>query len=125
MRHRAIPIGACLGLLLAAAAATGAAAQEPKFGSVRFFYPHCKATLDDSNSSELFRQGQCSGTLLAVHSLSEQLAGTLKFCSPAETQAGELVRVAVEYIDSHPNTMDTLLLDTAIVAFKQKWPCRR
>ena len=122
MRHRAIQVGAGLALLLAASAAP---AQEPKFGTVRFFIPHCKATLDDANTDELFRQGQCSGTLLAAHSLSEQLSTNLRFCSPAETQAGELVRVAVAYIDAHPDSMDTMLLDTAIIAFKAKWPCRK
>lgn len=45
------------------------AAPSPTFGTTRYFYEACKSSLDEKNSEELFRQGQCSGELFAMSSV--------------------------------------------------------
>lgn len=121
MKPAATAFAAALALL--AGSPAGVSAQEPTFGTVQFFDAHCRASLDDNNTTDLFRQGQCSGMLLALHFVSEQLATNLKFCSPAGTKAGELVQVAMAYTAAHPDRASTPLMDTAIQAFKERWPC--
>lgn len=111
------------GIGLLALSAAGAGAEEPGFGTVGFFLAHCKASMDDDNSTELFRQGQCSGLLAGAQFLSREVSPTYRFCSPPTVEVGELVAVAVAYLDRQPDKAKLPLLEAAIPAFQARWPC--
>ena len=111
-------------LLACVVSATHVTAEEPKYGTGRFFYDSCKASLDDKNSKDLFNQGTCVGMLRAMSFFSEQLAANYKFCSPAAATGSQLVAVAVKYMEIHPEKLDSPLLEVANAAYRLEWPCK-
>ncbi len=112
---------ACLALTLLPVSAQAA---DPAYGTARYYYPHCKASLDDNNSKELFSQGECIGMLQAVSFFSEQLSKEYKFCSPSGVIGSKLATVLIAYMDANQNKMESPMLELAIGAFRAEWPCR-
>ena len=104
--------------------AASAQAHEEKYGTGRYFYKHCEASLDQSNSEELFRQGECVGMFQAMGNYSEQLSPPFRFYSPGTTTGAQFARAAMTDMDEHSDEMDSSLLKIAATAFRNEWPCR-
>lgn len=122
MKRFAISLGAVLACALSATHVP--AAEGLKYGTARFFYDACKASLNDKNTQDLFNQGECVGMLRALSFYSEQLSARFKFCSPGNVTGAQLVSVALKYMDIHPEKLDTPLMEIANTAFVLEWPCK-
>jgi len=102
-----------LGFLATALWTQNVDAQTPDVRSASFIVPGCQKFL--SNRSEnLLQQGRCFGiieTLLVMGQL-KGVAPEFTFCPAPEVATGQLIRVAVDYIERRPQRMreDFLLL---------------
>ena len=110
--------------LLLAASAGLASAAEPKYGTGRYFQQYCRSVLQDSDSRELFHQGECVGMLQALSFFSEELPKQYKFCSPGTSTGAQLAKVAVDYMDKNVGELEGSFLVIAVKAFRAEWPCR-
>jgi hypothetical protein len=117
-------------------AATGAEDQN----SANYLLPGCKAFLTAA-PDPVFVQGLCVGTVTAIAFMAgvSDLAVN-PFSGPGQLQAveknwrcadiprevtyGEIIQVAVRYIEARPNRMHEPFRSLALEAILDAWPCR-
>jgi hypothetical protein len=71
--------------------------------SANYIMPGCKAIISQSPDLEVaFKAGNCGGMISAIEDLSIFLPPSINYCSPNGVTKGQLLRVAVKYIDDQP-----------------------
>jgi hypothetical protein len=70
----------------------------------------------------LYMEGMCLGIILGLAD-AVRLQKPRRFCVPDGVTQGQMVRVVVNYIDRHPETMHLRFSALAFHALKEAWPC--
>jgi len=99
-------------------------AQTPDVRSANFIVPGCQKFLSNRPDS-LLQQGRCFGiieTLLVIGQL-KGMAAEFTFCPAPEVTTGQLIRKAVDYIESRPQRKHEDFVLLALEAFHEAWPC--
>ena len=109
VRIAVIVVAISLGLFYSA---TGASAG----GTANEMMPGCREFLTDG--SNFYLQGFCAG-ILAGLSYTDSHG-----CVPNAVTTGQVVRVVVKYIDSHPERMHEDFGALALEALRSAFPCR-
>jgi hypothetical protein len=110
-----------IGLAMLALTATAAHPAEDKHLSANEILPGCKALLGEKILSTDFSQGRCAGILIGLV-YSARIYGA---CVPADAPGGQLLRVAVTYIDRQPERWHEDFRLLALEAMKRAWPCKQ
>jgi Rap1a immunity proteins len=86
--------------------------------------PECKAFADEhANLGQRAAGYFCAGELRALAYVSHVLTPELRSCVPANLSNGQLVAVAIQYIEQHPSQMNDDFMKLALQAYRQTWPC--
>ena len=112
-------------LLVAASVALIGAVDVAKALSANEMFSGCKAFVDGQmRTSQLGAMGNfCSGVLHGIAGMSKLLPLELQSCPPAASNAEQLARVALKYIEAKPQRMHEDFRLLAVEAFHQAWPC--
>jgi hypothetical protein len=130
MRRRDAAAALVLGLLAAALLAQNADAQQSL--SANSLVPHCqewravvegRGTYPPTLSSAL-HQGVCVGTVVGLSFTAELLPPGIRSCPPKGVTDGQMVRVALAYIERRPQRMHEDFRQLAIEALHEAWPCK-
>ena len=113
-----------LGFLAAAIWSQNVDAQKPDVRSASFIVSGCQKFLSNKSDS-LLQQGRCFGIIetLLVMGQIKGVAPEFTFCPAPEVATGQLIRVAVDYIERRPQRMHEDFLLLALEAFHEAWPC--
>jgi Ssp1 endopeptidase immunity protein Rap1a len=80
----------------------------------------CKAFADEHASLGQRAAGYfCAGELRALAYVSHVLAPELRSCVPANLSNGQLVAVAIQYVEQHPSQMNDDFMKLALQAYRQ------
>lgn len=76
-----------------------------------------------------FDSGRCWGTFAAVQALSRiksvaDRPPLLGICAPADTTRRDLVKIFIDYVNSHPESRTQDFSVVAIIALRSQYPCR-
>jgi hypothetical protein len=110
----ALPILLAVILLVAAIAPSSA---ETDLQSANYVIPDCR-TLISGEQSHPILSGYCMGSVQATFYFNV-------LCAPDRVTVEQMVRVVVQYIDSHPARINENFLFLAAEAMSAAWPCRR
>jgi hypothetical protein len=84
----------------------------------------CKAFADEhANLGQRAAGYFCAGELRALAYVSHVLAPELRSCVPGNLSNGQLVAVAIQYVEQHPSQMNDDFMKLALQAYRQTWPC--
>ena len=113
-----------LGFLSAALWTQNVNAQNPDVRSASFIVSGCQKFLSN-RSDGLLQQGRCFGIIKTVLVMGQLkgMAPEFTFCPAPEVATGQLIRVAVDYIEHRPDRMHEDFLLLALEAFHESWPC--
>jgi hypothetical protein len=102
------------------------AGAEDDLGSGTFMLPACKgfATRQVSKEPSQFTQGICVGTVDTLLVAGHYFASERRFCAPESVTVGQAIRVAVEYLDAHPELLHRKFKELATISFHAAWPCK-
>jgi hypothetical protein len=111
-----------MGALLAANGAWPAGAQDG--ASAAFLLPACRLYLQSETrgSRLLLERGVCLGTIEAVLRMNRLLSASASFCPPPQVTLETAVRVVVTFAQSRQD-LERPLVELALEAYRQKWPC--
>ena len=73
---------------------------------------------------EVLQHGMCLGTVQAIVTLGESLEEPFKFCPPNGI-LGQAVVVLVKFLRDHPHRLNAPMIDLAVEAYREAWPCGR
>jgi len=109
--------------------ASEAAAQQLPAGDVsaNAIFRGCKALVEGQTANaQLFALGNlCAGIVIGLASVGEQLSRQeWQSCPPATSDARQLARVVVDYIEAHPERMREDFRGLTLQAFHDAWPCK-
>ena len=88
----------------------------------------CQQVLGNSPSdySSGVHDGMCIGYTQGVIETSEVWQRRLEiqvFCLPEETELDQLIRVALKYLENHPETLHMRVATFIQLAFQEAFPC--
>jgi len=111
----------CLNCLVSAAA-------QPANGdaSANAMFRGCKAFVEGrATDAQLYGLGNfCAGIVMGLASIGKDLSRPeWQFCAPTTTNAQQLVRVVVDFIEAHPDRMHGDFKQLTLEAFHNAWPC--
>ena len=111
-----------LGAFLPLHAISPAGAQDGS--SASFLLPACRLYLQSEirGSRLLLERGVCLGTVETVLRLHRELSAAAPFCPPPQVTLETAVRVVAEFAQSRQD-LDRPLVELALQAYRQKWPC--
>jgi hypothetical protein len=102
----------------------GSRAQTPNVYSGYSTLPQCKAFADEhANLGQRAAGYFCAGELRALAYVSHVLTPELRSCVPGNLSDGQLVAVAIQYIERHPTEVNDDFMTLALRAYRQTWPC--
>ena len=112
-------------LLASALLAQNADAQSQ---SANVFLPECQKFLANNPEKmdtrpSLFRQGECLGMIEGLTFVIRKLPPPLRSCIPKGVIGGQIVRVALAYIEQRPQRMHESFLLLVVEALHEAWPC--
>jgi hypothetical protein len=86
----------------------------------------CKAFVENraTNAQLVSAANFCSGVVHGLAYVGKILPAELIFCAPPTSDARQLARVVINYIDAHPQRMHEDLRMLTLEAFHQAWPCK-
>jgi hypothetical protein len=94
--------------------------------------PHCKAfdqqTYDSRpTSSDAFMRGVCVGVIQAIRTVlsSDAVDTPSPVCIPQVVTLGQLNKVAILYMETHPEILHQPFEGTLLLAWREAWPCKR
>ncbi len=79
---------------------------------------HCTS----SNSDPM--RGYCLGVVSGMLAVSRLLEPEFRFCTERGVTAGQMVRVAVKFMEDNPAMLHRNFDVLALIAFQRTWPCR-
>ena len=94
-------------------------AQHTDLGSGNDLYDSCKAAISAAakpRDVDEFKVGYCIGALNAV---------SLPPCVPEKVTIGQMIAVAIKFMDDHPEQRQQKLPRLLTDALKTAWPCTR
>jgi hypothetical protein len=125
-----------LALLASALLPQGADAQRDR-SSANYFVPVCQRYLaavtgapqeapqDDSRLIWFFQQGECRGNIQALAFASDGMSlAEFRSCIPKGATDGQMVRVALAYIERRPQRMHEEFRGLVLEAWHEAWPCK-
>jgi hypothetical protein len=125
------PIHRTINLILATALATSeseaVAQQSTEDTSANAYFLGCKAFVEGRTvNAKLIADGNfCSGVVHGLASVGEYLSPPeWQSCVPAASDARQLARVVVNYIEAHPQRMHEDFRRLTLEAFHYAWPCK-
>jgi hypothetical protein len=77
------------------------------------------ASLDDA-----LNIGFCLGLAHAFLNLGDDLWPSAQLCPPQDTIVNRTLRVAVHYMEAHPERLHEPIAELFIEALQQAWPCK-
>jgi Rap1a immunity proteins len=86
----------------------------------------CKAFVEGrATDAQLYGLGNfCAGIVMGLASVGKDLSRPeWQFCAPATTNAQQLARVVVDFIEAHPDRMREDFKRLTLEAFHNAWPC--
>jgi hypothetical protein len=115
-------------LLNCPALIVSAAAQPATKGdaSANAMFRGCKAFVEGrATDAQLYGLGNfCAGIVMGLASVGQDLSRPeWQFCAPATTDAQQLARVVVDFIEAHPDRMREDFKRLTMEAFHNAWPC--
>jgi len=72
-----------------------------------------------------FFEGLCAGAVTAHLFLASGLRPDVRFCAPLEVTVAQGVRVAVAYMEAHPDQLHLPFQGLVHDAFRKAWPCNK
>src|SRR5262245_4073835 len=115
----------CAALMVSASEASA----QPPAGdtSANTVFRGCKALVEGQTANtQLFALGNfCAGVVVGIASIGQQLSvPELQSCAPATSDARQLVRVVVNYIEAHPERGREDFKQLTLEALHGAWPCK-
>jgi Rap1a immunity proteins len=108
--------------------ASEAAAQLPAGDtSANAIFRGCKAFVEGrATDAQLYGLGNfCAGIVIGLASVGQDLSRPeWQSCAPATTNAQQLARVVVDFIEAHPERMREDFRRLPLEAFHDAWPCK-
>jgi Rap1a immunity proteins len=108
--------------------ASEAAAQLPSGDiSANAIFRGCKALVEGQTANpQLFALGNlCAGIVIGLASVGQDLSPPeWRSCTPATSDARQLARVVVNYIEARPDRMPEDFRRLTLEAFHDAWPCK-
>jgi hypothetical protein len=124
MRKR---IGPALAVAVALAAGLTPRSAEAAADSAQDVAASCRELLKP-NPPKSFEAGLCFGSFTTLFALSgvvdQNQAPILGFCRPPNAGLGDLVRVFVRHVESHPQSAQTYYAVEAVNALVEAYPCK-
>jgi hypothetical protein len=108
------------------AALIGSATAQSNVQGVNPAFLGCKAFVEDlAKKAELVSAANfCSGVVHGLAYVGKILPAELIFCAPPTSDARQLARVVINYIEAHPQRMHEDFRMLTLEAFHQAWPCK-
>jgi len=126
MRRNNLMRMALLSLLAALPVASSTVALGQQDSSANAYYLGCKAFAQDKfGQGSAVSQGACAGAMAALLGVAGHLKPEVAFCPPSGENAGQMARVVVGGMDSHPQLMHGSFIALALKTLADTWPCPR
>ena len=119
-------------LLACPGSAPGAQPSTPEFGSGEALLSSCRlffemlgrtgAGREDTLGQNPFGIGYCAGLIRGVVTLAKSLMPT-RLCVPPGTRVAHAVRAVVQYLETHPWTLDQPDTELVLRAVEDTYPC--
>jgi len=113
-------------LCLIEAALIGSATGQSNVQGTSLAFLGCKAFVEDqAKNAELVSAANfCSGVVHGLAYVGKILPAELIFCTPPTSDARQLARVIINYIEAHPQRMNEDFRTLTLEAFHNAWPCK-
>src|SRR6516165_189843 len=113
-------------LCLIEAALIGSATAQSNVQGTSLAFLGCKAFVEDqAKNAELVSAANfCSGVVHGLAYVGKILPAELIFCTPPTSDARQLARVIINYIEAHPQRMNEDFRTLTLEAFHNAWPCK-
>jgi hypothetical protein len=109
-----------------------AAAQTKDLWSGNAMLPACKREVAGNegklvpiDTQSVMDMGTCIGLFAGILYYGGWMDQTHKFCAPDSVTPDQAIRVAIKYLDDHPEFMHLDLRASALVAMTKAFPCKR
>ena len=90
--------------------------------------PYCKRAMDEpsmaTNVDDALNIGFCLGLAHAFLNLGDDLWPSAHLCPPQNALVNRTLRVAVHYMEAHPERLHEPIAELFIEALQQAWPCK-
>ena len=108
------------------AALIGSATAQSNVQGTSLAFLGCKAFVEDqAKNAELVSAANfCSGVVHGLAYVGKILPAELIFCTPPTSDARQLARVVINYIEAHPQRMNEDFRTLTLEAFHNAWPCK-
>lgn len=112
--------------LIIEAALIGSATAQSNVQGVNLAFLGCKAFVEDqAKNAELVSAANfCSGVVHGLAYVGKILPPEQQSCAPPTSDARELARVVINYIEAHPQRMHEDFRMLVLEAFHNAWPCK-
>lgn len=82
--------------------------------------------INSASTVDLIKSGECYGQVEAIVNMSaaETVHSEYSFCLPKNITKSQLIKVAVLFMDTHPEVLHMPFTYIAMTAFKKAWPCK-
>ena len=113
-------------LCLIEAALIGSATGQSNVQGTSLAFLGCKAFVEDqAKNAELVSAANfCSGVVHGLAYVGKILPAELIFCTPPTSDARQLARVVINYIEAHPQRMNEDFRTLTLEAFHNAWLCK-
>ena len=113
-------------LCLIDAALIGSATAQSNVQGVNLAFLGCKGFVEDqAKNAELVSAANfCSGVVHGLAYVGKILPPEQQSCAPPTSDARQLARVVINYIEAHPQRMHEDFRMLTLEAFHQAWPCK-
>lgn len=95
--------------------------------SANAIFHGCKALAEgQTTNAQLYALGNfCAGIVIGLASVGQHLSlPEWQSCAPATSDAQQLARVVVAYLEAHPERMGEDFRRLTLEAFHDAWPCK-
>lgn len=84
----------------------------------------CAAAVDPHDKTNALGQGFCLGVVTAVSGVASLYPQALGICAPRGVTNGEVARVALKYMQQHPEYLHEPFTLLTLAAMRRTWPCK-
>jgi len=112
-----------LGLLAATLLADNAEAQRDIL-SANYLVPACQRFIANNGTLNDAETGYCAGVITGLGYLSAGSPPDFRSCGPEGVTITQMTRVALAYIERHPQRMHEPFARLAVEAWHEAWPCK-
>ena len=101
-------------------------AEETKPNSVHALIESCRSYMDSTEMTDAgnaFARGRCVGVTTTLVWLAPALNVKQRFCPPKDVTYGQVVRIALDFMDRQPHRHDEDFTQLVHEAYLAAWPC--